>query len=144
MVDVCVSLLLLLYHRVLIVFDWEAIGMGNPVNRTGATSAPAPAAAPVAASAPAPPQYGAYGAAPAAPSYGAPAAPSYGAVPPAAPAYGAPASNPYQSASYGAAPAANPYANYASNQSRGGPVVKEDLSNANIIPISAINPYSNK
>lgn len=136
----------------LLVFDWEPIGMGNPVSRGGAASAPAPAAAPVAASVLAPPQYGAYGAAPAAPSYGAPAAPSYGApvapsygaAPPAAPTYGAPASNPYQSASYGAAPAANPYANYVSNQSRGGPVVKEDLSNANIIPISAINPYSNK
>lgn len=135
--------------------------MGLPLSNSTSSVA---TAAPV--SAPAPPQYGAP---PVAPSYGAPAQPSYNAQPPYVAAqsnYGVPAqasystapsyamapaapaapasfgnSNPYTST---AAPASNPYGGYVPGQHRSGPVVKDDAAAANIIPISAINPYSNK
>lgn len=158
-----------LLFRVIILFDWEPIGMGEPLAKQGQQAAPvasaptpAPAAAPVQTSNP----YANYSAPSVqAPSYGAPAQqPSYGAsssMPPAAPSYGgsgpygssAAASHPYgqpqQQHQYPSAPATSAYGSTPyggttapSAAHRGGAIVKEGVAPVNVVPIASINPYS--
>eukprot|EP01031_Cornospumella_fuschlensis_P025575 gene25575-30881_t len=124
----------------------STIGDGGAASAQSAPAAQPPSygqtsygAPPVASFPPAPPAQPAYN------SYGS-SVPQYGA-PPTAPAYGQPpasysAPNPYSAPAGGGAPSAYGQASYGGYGSGSKPVMRSE--NMQIVPISAINPYSNK
>lgn len=107
-------------------------GSTNQQPAYGSANAGYGTARPPVAAAPTPAPY-------AAPAYNAAPAPAYNTAPPAY--HPAPAQ--HNPAPYGAAPV-NPYAPAASSAYGSARPVVSDHSTGNIVPISAINPYSNK